>query len=155
MSLDAFMVLVSDWGPAIPLLCVLATRNRKAITQLIISLLLTWGVTDLLKITVARPRPFIAGDAVLIGKAPDGFSFPSQHASFSFTAATTAFLSQRTLGWIALIAAALVAYSRVYLGVHYWTDVLAGAVIGSAIAYGVDKVQRYLEQRKGKKKRKL
>jgi undecaprenyl-diphosphatase len=154
MNLDSMMVLVSDWGPAIPLLCVLATRNRKAITRLIITLLLTWGITNVLKMTIARPRPFTAGDAMLIGKAPDGYSFPSQHASFSFTAAITAFLSRRALGWIALIAAALVAYSRVYLGAHYWSDVLAGAVIGSSIAYAVDKAHAHLEQKKNGRKRK-
>jgi len=153
MALDAVMLWLSNWGAAIPVLCVLATRDRKAIINLVISLLFTWGLTEFLKFTVARPRPFEAGAAQLIGKAPGGWSFPSQHAAFTFTAATTTVLANRILGWIAFIFAALVAYSRVYLGVHYWSDVIAGAIIGSVIAYGVDRAMRQFEQRNKSRKK--
>lgn len=151
MSLDAVMIGISDWGPAIPVLCVLATRDKKAIVNLVISLLLTWGLTELFKFVVARPRPFEAGAAQLIGKVPVGSSFPSQHAAFTFTAATTTVMTHRVLGWIAFLFAALVAYSRVYLGVHYWSDIIAGAVIGSIIAYGVDRGMSRFERSKRKK----
>jgi undecaprenyl-diphosphatase len=152
MSIDTFMVFVSNWGAAVPLLCVLLTRDRKAITNMIISLLLTWGVTNALKLAIARPRPFLAG-MPLIGEAPDGYSFPSQHASFSFSAATIAALKNQALGIIAILSAALVAYSRVYLGVHYWSDILIGAVLGTAISYGVHQAQQHLETRNNKRKR--
>jgi undecaprenyl-diphosphatase len=152
MNLDLFMVLVSDWGPAIPLLCLLLTADKKIITRGIASILLTWGVTQPLKLIVARPRPFIVGDAQLVGKAPEGFSFPSQHAAFSFTMATTTVLYRRTLGIIALLSAALVAYSRVYLGVHYWGDIIAGAIIGSLVAYAVDKAFSHYEKKHPKKR---
>lgn len=152
MSLDAFMLWFSDWGPAIPILCLLLTADRKIITRGIASILLTWGVTQPFKLLVAQPRPFAVGAAQLIGKAPEGFSFPSQHASFTFTVATTVLLYRRLLGWLALAAAALVAYSRVYLGVHYWSDVIAGAILGALIAYCVDKA--FLQYEKQGKKRK-
>lgn len=151
MSLDAFMIVVSDWGAAVPLLCVLLTRDRKAITNMIIALLLTWGVTNALKLTIARPRPFLAG-MPLIGEAPDGYSFPSQHASFSFSAATLAALKNQALGIIAVLAAALVTYSRVYLGVHYWSDVLVGALLGTAISFGVHQASHHLARRNNKRR---
>lgn len=151
MALDTAMVWLSDWGAAIPVLCVLATRDKKAIVNLVISILLTWGVTEFLKLTIARPRPFEVGAAQLIGKASGGSSFPSQHAAFTFTAATTTMLANRVLGWIAFLFAALVAYSRVYLGVHYWSDIIAGAVIGSIIAYGVDRGMSRFERSRREK----
>jgi len=151
--IDAVMIWLSNWGAAVPLLCVLATRDKRAVRNLILTLLLTWGVTDVLKLAFARPRPFQVGAAPLIGSAPDGYSFPSQHAAFTFTSATTAFLSSKTLGWVGFIFAALVAYSRVYLGVHYWTDVLAGAILGSAIAFGVNKGMAHLDRKNGKRKK--
>lgn len=146
MSLDTFMVFVSDWGAAVPLLCVLLTRDRKAITNMIIALLLTWGVTNALKLTIARPRPFLAG-MPLIGGAPDGYSFPSQHTAFSFSAATLAALKNQALGIIAVMSAALVAYSRVYLGVHYWSDIIVGAVLGTAISFGVHQAAHHMDLR--------
>ena len=152
MSLDAFMVWFSDWGSVIPVICLLLTADRKIITRGIVSILLTYAITSPLKLIVARPRPFQAGAAQLIGPAPETSSFPSQHTSFTFTVATTILLAKRILGWIALAAAVLVAYSRVYLGVHYWSDIIAGAVIGSLAAYAVEKVFSHYEK-KGKKKR--
>jgi undecaprenyl-diphosphatase len=148
--IDAVMIWLSNWGSAVPLLCVLATRDKKAVRNLILTLLLTWGLTDLLKLAFARPRPFQVGAAPLIGAAPDGYSMPSQHAAFTFTSATTAFLSSAALGWIGFVFAALVAYSRVYLGVHYWSDIIAGAILGSAIAFGVSKGMDHLERANNK-----
>jgi undecaprenyl-diphosphatase len=85
--------------------------------------------------------------------APDngGYSFPSTHAANMFAAAyiLRVFYARRRFLWYSL--AALVAYSRVYVGVHFPGDVLAGAVVGTALAWLVlrlltrwDKVKREL-----------
>ena len=153
--LDAVMLWLSQWGLLIPIACVLLTKDRKAIITALISFIITYGLSDVIKGIVVRPRPFAVGDAQLIGPQPsDQWSFPSKHASTSFSLATSVVLNQRILGWIALISAILISYSRVYLGVHYWSDILAGAVLGSTVTYVTARVIRHLESRNNKRKRK-
>lgn len=65
---------------------------------------------------------------------PTSWSFPSGHTSSSFAFATAVFANNKKWGIAAYILAAVIGFSRIYLGVHYCTDVLAGAVLG--IVYG-------------------
>ena len=74
---------------------------------------------------------------VLLLKPSTDPSFPSDHATFAFAVAVSIFLASRRLGWWALAGAAVLALSRVYVGEHYLGDVVAGALIGSAVAFGV------------------
>jgi undecaprenyl-diphosphatase len=88
---------------------------------------------------VDRPRPFVADPGrihALVKHAADS-GFPSDHATAAFAIATMLFLFNRRAGAIALIAAALLAITRVAVGVHYPTDVLAGAILGVGAAYGL------------------
>ena len=85
---------------------------------------------------VHRPRPFeTLHDARVIAPTAGGASFPSSHATNNFTAAfiLSAYYARRK--WLWYFCAILVAFSRVYVGVHYPLDVLAGAVEGSLIAW--------------------
>lgn len=63
------------------------------------------------------------------------YSFPSNHALNNFAAATFFYRLFPSYKWVLFITATLVSISRIYLGLHYPSDVLAGAVIGSAIGY--------------------
>ena len=86
-----------------------------------------------------RPRPYVAHpDQVhhLLSHSTDG-SFPSDHAAAAFAIATVLITYRRFPGLVALAIAALVAYSRVYVGDHYPTDVIAGAVIGTGVGYAL------------------
>lgn len=95
----------------------------------------------LLKNLVARARPFSLNTAVnLLISAPIGYSFPSGHSMSSFTAAVILYHTDKRLGIPALILAFLIAFSRLYLYVHFPSDVIVGAVIGVLIGNMVWKV---------------
>ena len=89
----------------------------------------------ILKPLFHRPRPcqLDSGINYLIA-CPANYSFPSGHTTMSFIAATLLFGYDRKVGIVAYLLAALIAVSRLYLGVHYFSDVVGGIVIGIAIA---------------------
>lgn len=84
-----------------------------------------------------RPRPFVAHPAtvhLLVAHAPDA-SFPSDHVVAAFAIAVVLVAYHRRLGVVALLFAALLAYARVYIGVHYPGDVLGGALLGTLVGW--------------------
>lgn len=85
---------------------------------------------------IRRIRPFdrYSDITVLLDKLPKDYSFPSGHTGASFAFATTVFLYDKKLGVLAYILAILIAYSRMYLGVHYPTDIIGGIILGSSMA---------------------
>ena len=88
-----------------------------------------------LKQLAARERPFITHTAIDPAAAPlDRYSFPSGHTLHAVSFAWQASAHFPELGWVLLPLAALIAGSRVVLGLHYPSDVLAGAAIGAALA---------------------
>ncbi|HDD05013.1 MAG TPA: phosphatase PAP2 family protein [Candidatus Aenigmarchaeota archaeon] len=102
--------------------------NKERRTYLVFLALLVNGlVVASMKLLIARPRPFY-------GSWESSYSFPSGHASNAFLLAT--FYSQLfpKRKKSSYLIASLVAFSRVYLGTHYLTDVLAGALIGYVVA---------------------
>ena len=91
----------------------------------------------ILKHIVCRPRPFTVNSAIdIIIKAPSGFSFPSSHTATCFAMATAIYLFHKRLGIIAYIYAALVAFSRMYLYVHYPSDIFGGVILGICCGIG-------------------
>lgn len=103
----------------------------------------------LLKNLVARDRPcWIDPTVQLLIANPKDFSFPSGHTLASFEGAVSIFLYNRRWGTAALVLAAVIAFSRLYLFVHFPTDVLTGLALGIAIAVAVHRAVEWKARQK-------
>ncbi len=120
-------------------------RTRR-VGLLVLAALVLQGVVInlLLKPLVQRVRPCVAAEvANLLLPIPPDYSFPSGHTGASFAAAGVLWQRMpRVIGWAGLLLAACIAFSRVYLYVHFPTDVLAGVAIGLASAWLVVRYRR-------------
>lgn len=107
-------------------------KDKRVAATAILALLLDVLLCNLLlKPLVARDRPFWLDESVqLIVKAPKDYSFPSGHSAASFAASISYVQYNRKWGIAAILLAACIAFSRLYLFVHFPTDVLAGICIG-------------------------
>ena len=99
--------------------------------------LLGLALYKLLKFWLVRERPYVTLSGIVAGtRALDRYSFPSGHTLHATSFSILAIDAFPELGWLCVPFAVLVAMSRVVLGLHYPTDVAAGAVIGTGLALG-------------------
>ncbi len=131
----------------------LVTKNKKMVwnsAEMYSSAIFNGLITTGVKFAFRRDRPFVTypNDIVKHTKA-GSLSFPSGHTSMAFATATA--ISLEYPKWYIIAPAYLwassVGYSRMYLGVHYPTDVLAGAIIGSATSLGTHYLFKYLKKK--------
>jgi len=110
----------------------LLSRTRRIGVTLLLSICIEVLLCNiLLKPLVARQRPFILNPAFqLLIAAPQDYSFPSGHAAVSFACASVLWIYRSRWRFPAAVLAFIIAFSRLYLYVHFPTDVLAGAMIG-------------------------
>jgi undecaprenyl-diphosphatase len=134
---DTFFVALSHIGSfgivwlTLAVLTAIHLRRPTAFALVVIAYFATAAIVDVLKLLVDRPRPL---DHPLVPE-PTSASFPSGHAATSFAcAATLSFMLPRYAAPVLYALAAGIAYSRVYVGVHYPIDVIAGAALGLAVA---------------------
>ena len=115
------------------------TRSVLPVAAGAVAAAVAWALANLAKAIADRPRPYqVVADAVLRQPPAHGTSFPSSHTAVTVAVviALLPFLP-RVLAGVAIGYAVLVGWSRVYLGVHYPLDVLAGAGIGMAVGGAV------------------
>ena len=103
------------------------------IEALISALVARFVVGSLLKALIARPRPFMALPHVSALVVETGYSMPSGHATFFFALATYLLSIDRKWGTVFLTLATVISIGRVAVGVHYPSDILAGAILGSTL----------------------
>jgi undecaprenyl-diphosphatase len=116
-----------------------ATYNRRAVVvYAVVAALLALGVNQLISAAWFRPRPFAHHDVTLLLSHSTDASFPSDHAAGGFALAVIVWQAHdrwlRRLGWLMLALGVLLCFARVYSGVHYPGDVIAGAIVGSGVA---------------------
>ncbi len=125
-------------------------HKRRWILPLWFSCFFAIGISYLLKIFIARPRPFQKGLVSVLAVAFNfiknnfstwNFAFPSFQAMLVFAALPILSKEFKKFKYIWLVFACLVAFSRVYFGLHYLSDVLAGAIIGCLIGFVMVKIE--------------
>jgi undecaprenyl-diphosphatase len=150
--MDHLMPLLTSFGDRgavwilLSLVLLLLPKERPKGVQILLALGLSFLLSNLLlKNLIGRTRPFdvVTGIELLI-KAPLDYSFPSGHTSASFAAVTVLMMSRWKGRYFALGLAVLIAFSRLYLYVHYPTDVLAGVIVGVGAGYLASKLYCFL-----------
>jgi len=146
--LDVAMPIITLLGDAgifwiaVAVLFMITKKYRKTGIGMMLALMMGLLVCNIwLKPTIARIRPYdfqmeyFLKEIPLLAGAMHDFSFPSGHTIASFEAAVVIALNNKKLGIPAMILAVLIAFSRLYLYVHYPTDVLFSIILGTAFAF--------------------
>lgn len=114
-------------------------RKREASLHAALSTFLAWAIAKFIKEFFFVPRPFMLnGNAPTVGYFSTG-SFPSTHTIAAFAVAVSVFLHHRRLGLILIIVSTAIGASRILGGVHYPIDIIGGAIIGTFIAWLINK----------------
>lgn len=120
-------------------------RNQRAILRGIIALFIANIILKLCNLIYFRPRPFVSHEVNLLFYRPSDSSFPSNPATVGFSIATAIWLYSRRTGALLFVLATLFGLSRIYCGVHYPSDVIAGALLGALSAYFVVKKGGFID----------
>ena len=141
--INSFFALLSGvgywgigWGIILVILFILGElKDKKVLLVFLFSGICTLLFTDLgLKNIVRRLRPeFVIPQTLVIFDHSRSFSFPSGHATIAFAAAFILGREHKKLRWLYYLLAILISFSRIYLGKHYPSDVIVGAIIGLLI----------------------
>ena len=122
-----------------------STINQTGVICASISLGLSQLVVYLINVIYMRPRPFFSLPAHLLFYRPTDPSFPANSTTVIFAMAVAIFLWNKRVGIWMLLIAAFHGFARVYVGVHFPTDILAGAAIGTLMSVGVSIVVKKLD----------
>lgn len=158
--LDSFMVAITKLGDAgivwiiLTVILLLIPKTRKSGVYMAVALIADLIICNvILKPIVARIRPYSINQTVHLLVTPlKDYSFPSGHTAASFASVSALyFAGRKRMAAGALIVSVLIAFSRMYLYVHYPTDVLGGLIIGLLCGWIADMIiQKVMEKRSRK-----
>lgn len=148
--LDYFAMFCADYLGyiLILILVVFLAKDYKKYWKMIFEAVIAAGLTkfivaELIRLFWFRSRPFVALNFVpLINQSPKEAAFPSGHSSFFFALSTIIYFYNRKLGILFYIATFFIVISRVFVGVHWPFDVLAGALLGITMGWLLNKLFR-------------
>ncbi|MGE7543535.1 phosphatase PAP2 family protein [Sporosarcina newyorkensis] len=121
-------------------------ENRKIVLFAFTIAVVTIGIDKIIEMSFFRARPFVNHDVtMLVDKLDSDPSFPSNHTAGSFALALALFWKRRKMGAVLLVFAGLMALSRIFVGVHYPTDVLTGVFIALVVAFLIIWQRRLIE----------
>ena len=143
LLLDKIMVNITKLGDGgvvwitLDVVLLMMKQTRREGMLLACSLIIEALICNLLlKPLIARTRPCDVNPTIsLLIKRPKDYSFPSGHTAASFVSVTIFYLCRSILWKPALLIACMIAFSRMYLYVHYPSDIIAGMVIGICVSY--------------------
>lgn len=154
---DVVVPLITRLGDAgiiwiiLTVLLLIIPKTRKTGVIMMAALLVDVLLCNVfIKNLVARTRPFDVNTAVqLLVAKPRDYSFPSGHTAASFASVTALYLAGEKKMWkVALVLAVLIALSRLYLYVHYPTDIIGGVIFGSLSGYLGYKIVEWIQKKK-------
>lgn len=167
-SMDSIMPWITKLGDggvfwiALALILLIPKKTRRTGAAMAVAMMLGLIIGNgLIKNLVMRTRPFDLAHPVvtrgnLLISPPSDYSFPSGHTLASFEAATALFKDHTVYGFLAYVLAILIAFSRLYLQVHYPSDVLGGAILGFLLGLlGSSIVKSVADRAEARKERKL
>lgn len=161
--MDHIMLFISWLGNSgmifilVSIILICLPKERTKGIQMLLALLFSLIICNLfLKNSVSRVRPFdLVSDIELLIQAPLDYSFPSGHTSAAFAAAMVMLLTRSRLQYLFFVFAILMGFSRLYLYVHFPSDVLGGILTGIASGYLATKcyqlVVKAREHREGRR----
>jgi undecaprenyl-diphosphatase len=147
LYVDETAIFLASFLPyiLIGILFILLIKNfkeyYKIVTQALISgIFARFIIVEIIRFIWDRPRPFITNSVNLLINHSSSSSFPSGHATFFFAISTLIYLHNKKIGTLFLIASFLISISRVFCGIHWPADILAGALVGILSALIIKKI---------------
>lgn len=154
--LNKIMILITSLGNggliwiAATILLLIPKKTRKVGIMSAVALLGSLIINNnILKNIVQRPRPFVTfTELQIIIPTPSEFSFPSGHTASSFAAAGVFYKNlPKKIGVPAIILAGVIGLSRLYVGVHYPTDVIAGVIMGLLLSFMAEQLVNFVSKK--------